>query len=89
MMQGAGLKVTHIEPLCEVARPGEPVWQWVRAFQKNYLPYMLEKAYLSPFELQAFEDDWLAHEQNPASFFFSPPMLGVIGRKPRQASRFR
>lgn len=83
LMQNAGLEVTHIESLGKVARPGEPVWQWVRAFQIGYLPQLLEKGYLQPSELQEFEDDWLAHEQNPASLFFSPPMLGIIGRKPR------
>lgn len=82
LMRRAGLEVAHTEALCEVARPGQPVWQWVRRFQKSYLPQMVEKGYLSPFELQAFEDDWLAHEQDPGSLFFAPPMLGVVGRKP-------
>ncbi len=81
-MAQAGLEVTHVESLGVVARPGEPVWQWVRAFQKNYLPQLVEQGYLSPFELQAFEDDWLAHEQHTESLFYSPPMLGVVGRKP-------
>ncbi len=81
MMTKAGLAVTHVETLGVVARPGDPVWRWVRAFQKSYLPQLIDKGYLSAFELQAFEDDWLAHEQDPTSLFYSPPMLGVIGRK--------
>ena len=82
LMHTAGLEVTHIEPITTSARPGSAIWQWVRDFQKIYLPQLVEKGYLSDEELVDNEREWRARAENPASFFLSPPMLGVIARKP-------
>lgn len=82
LMQDAGLEITHVRPIIEAARPGDAVWEWVRSFQKIYLPQLVEKGYLSAADLAENERDWQARAANPAGFFLSPPMLGVAARKP-------
>lgn len=81
LMLEAGLEVIHLEPIIETARPGSAVWQWVRAFQRSYLPQLVKKGYLSADDLDANDADWRQRAENPASFFLSPPMLGVVARK--------
>lgn len=87
LMHDAGLEILRIEPIIRVARPGGAIWQWVRAFQRSYLPRLLEQGYLSEDELAANDADWRARAEDPASFFLSPPMLGVVGRKARSGRR--
>ncbi len=82
LMHEAGLEVTHIEPIIHTARPGNDIWQWVHEFQSIYLPQLVDKGYLSPEDIAANERDWRERAADPASFFLSPPMLGVIARKP-------
>lgn len=81
-MQDAGLEILHLQPVIEAVRPGSAIWQWVRAFQKGYLPQLVEKGYLSAEDLVANDRDWLMRSEDPASFFLSPPMLGIVARKP-------
>lgn len=82
MMQDAGLEIIHLEPVIDTVRPGSAIWQWVRAFQKVYLPQLVEKGYLSAADLAANDRDWQLRGEDPAGFFLSPPMLGVVARKP-------
>lgn len=87
LMHDAGLEILRIEPIIKVARPGGAIWQWVRAFQRSYLPRLLEQGYLDAAEIAANDEDWRARAEDPASFFLSPPMLGVVARKPRSGRR--
>lgn len=89
LMLDAGLEILRIEPVIKIARPGGAIWQWVRGFQRSYLPRLVEQGYLSEAELEANDEDWRARAEDPASFFLSPPMIGVVARKPRERARIR
>ncbi len=82
LMSRAGLEIEHIEPVIHAVRPGDEIWNWVRDFQKSYLPKLVDKGYLSTGDIEANDQDWRDRECSPDSFFLSPPMLGVIARKP-------
>jgi hypothetical protein len=73
--------VSHVVALNQVARPGEPVWTWVSTFQRLHLPSLVERGFLSASELAAYQAWWAEREQDAASVFFAPPILGVIGIK--------
>lgn len=77
-----GLDVTQIVPLSQVARPGEPVWTWVSTFQRLHLPPLVERGFLTADELASHQAWWADREQDPATVFFAPPILGVVGVKP-------
>lgn len=87
LMIDAGLEILRIEPIVKIARPGGAVWQWVRGFLRSYLPRLVEQGYLSEAELKANDEDWRARAEDPASFFLSPPMIGVVAGKPRRRTK--
>jgi SAM-dependent methyltransferase len=83
LMAELGLELTAIEPICRIARPGSRLWEWVSLFHDSYLPKLLAQGLLEPDEAAAFGEDWRAAQSDPASFFFTPPMLGIIAGKPK------
>ncbi|HUF47178.1 MAG TPA: methyltransferase domain-containing protein [Vicinamibacterales bacterium] len=81
LFRAVGLRTTHVEPLDQVARPGEPVWEWVSTFQRLHLPALVDRGYLAAGELAAHEAWWMTLAGNPDAVFFAPPVLGVVGVK--------
>jgi SAM-dependent methyltransferase len=81
LLAATSFRVTQIEPLCQVGRPGSPVWHWVTAFQTLYLPTLVQKKYLTRAELERYENWWREQERNENTILFAPPVLGVIGVK--------
>jgi len=83
MMADAGLRVVSVTPLSRVARPGDALWQWPRTFFDNYLPGLVERGLLTAGEHEAFDALWAERTADPASYFATPPMVEVVGEKPR------
>jgi len=81
LFRGAGLRTVRMLALSQVARPGEPVWQWVSEFQRLHLPALVEKGYLTPEELAEHQAWWSSLAGSPDSVFFAPPVMGVVGVK--------
>ena len=81
IFRASGLRTTQVVALGRVARPGEPVWEWVSTFQTLHLPALVDKGYLTAEELAAHHAWWAALEANPDALFFAPPVVGVVGVK--------
>ncbi len=81
IMRRHGIVIDELVPICRAARPGSPVWEWVTRFQKTYLPGLIERGYITQQQLDDFREEWKSREEDGVSFFFSPPMLGVVGTK--------
>jgi len=81
-MQDSGLEVVHFEPINRVVRPGSLTWRWVSLFNASYLPNLVAQGLMSQEETDQFRRDWSELESDPAALFFTPPMLGIIARKP-------
>ena len=82
MMQDCGLELIHLEPINRIARPGSAIWHWVSLFNASYLPRLVDQGLMTVREAGQFRRDWRDLEADPSAFFFSPPMLGIIARKP-------
>lgn len=82
MMQDSGLEVVHFEPINRAVRPGSLTWRWVSLFNSSYLPNLVAQGLMSQEETDQFRRDWSELESDPATLFFTPPMLGIIARKP-------
>ncbi len=76
-----GLRVTDLVALNRVARPGEPVWEWVSTFQSLHLPALVDTGYLTREDLAAYQAWWTSLTRNPDAVFFAPPVMGVVGVK--------
>lgn len=83
MMAAAGLELVDLHPINRAGRGGSATWQWVSMFHHSYMPKLIEAGLMTEAEAQAFFDAWQDAENDPGSFFFTPPMLGIIALKPR------
>lgn len=70
-----------IEPICRIARPGSAFWNWLRLFVEGYVPKLIEQGLWTGDDLNVFERDWAEASMDPNSFFFTPPMVGIVARK--------
>lgn len=77
----ADLSVTAVEPLCQIGRPGSPLWRWLTEFQHLYLPTLVTKGYLTTTELAEYETSWQQQGTNERALLFAPPLLGMVGVK--------
>jgi ubiquinone/menaquinone biosynthesis C-methylase UbiE len=82
MMEKHGLRVELIQPLHRIARSGSPLWLWPSAFMRSFVPTLVASGFLSEAEHQAFEQDWLAHANDETAFYWAPPVMEIIARKP-------
>ena len=82
MLIKSGFEVKHLEPINRVARPGSKYWHWVSQFTAGYLPKLVESELLTSEEALQVRKAWTEAEADPATFFFTPPMLGIIAHKP-------
>ena len=83
LMRRAGLVVETIAPIVRLARPGSALWEWPWTFFQNFLPTLVQSGALTEDERLAFVREWEARSVDPDAFLLTPPMLEVVGRKPR------
>jgi ubiquinone/menaquinone biosynthesis C-methylase UbiE len=81
IFHASGFNDIRVESLCQVGRPGSPVWSWVAEFQQLYLPTLVQKGYLTSSELEEYKYWWKKQEGDEGTVLFAPPVLGVIAVK--------
>ncbi len=81
MLIDSGFEIEHLEPINKVGRPGSDVWSWVTQFTEGYLPKLVETGLLSEVQAAEVRSAWIQAESEPSTFFFPPPMLGIVARK--------
>lgn len=81
MLINSGFEIEHLVPINRVARPGSNIWSWVAQFTSGYLPKLVEAELLTSDEADKLKVAWREAEADPATFFFPPPMLGIVARK--------
>ena len=82
MMSDAGLAIETSFPIVRIAPPGSPAWEWLGRFNAGYQQHLLENGFLTQREADQFNAYWERCKTDPAAFFYTPPMIGVVGRKP-------
>jgi len=82
MMMKHGLRVESIQPLHRIARPSSPLWLWPTTFLRSFVPTLVAGGLLSEADRQAFERDWSACSNNETAFYWAPPVMEIIARKP-------
>ena len=82
LMRKHGLNIEEIRPLQRIIRSGSPSWLWPSTFFHNFVPLLVEQGLLSEQEQHDFEREWAERSKDDTAFFWSPPMVEVIARKP-------
>jgi SAM-dependent methyltransferase len=78
-----GFELVALEPMCKTIRPGTPHWQWFVLFKDSFTPGLVDGGFLSEAEYQQINADFSEIEQLPETFWFPPPQIGVVARKPQ------
>jgi ubiquinone/menaquinone biosynthesis C-methylase UbiE len=81
MLIRSGFEIDRLEPISRIGRPGSLTWAWVSGFNVVYLPKLVEGGLMTAAEADDFRAAWAEAEADPATIFFSPPMLGIVARK--------
>jgi SAM-dependent methyltransferase len=81
MLSKLGMRISHLDTVNRVARPGSALWDWADLFHHSYVPKLVEQNLLSQDEADAFFSDWNGASAVPGAFFSPPPMLTVIACK--------
>ena len=76
----SGLEIESLKPICRIARPNTRIWNWVELFNEVSTPSLVEQGIWSVEEKDNFETEWEKAKHNPATFFFTPPMIGIIAK---------
>ncbi len=76
-----GLQIESLTPICRLARPNTRIWNWVELFIEVSTPNLVEQGIWSEKQKIDFETEWKKAKENPAAFFFTPPMIGIIAQK--------
>ena len=82
MMVKHGLRLESIQPLHRIARPSSPLWLWPTAFMRSFVPTLVAGGFLSEEDRQAFEREWMARSNEETAFYWAPPVMEIIARKP-------
>ncbi len=76
-----GFEIESLTPICRIARPNTRIWKWVELFNEVSTPALVEQGIWSEKQREDFEQEWQKAKTNPAAFFFTPPMIGIIARR--------
>ncbi|MGI8668935.1 MAG: class I SAM-dependent methyltransferase [Aridibacter sp.] len=76
-----GLEIASLTPICRIARPNTRIWKWVELFNEVSVPALVEQGIWNEKQKEDFEKEWKNAKNNPAAFFFAPPMIGIIAKK--------
>lgn len=80
ILSASGFEIESLEPIVRIARPGEPVWRWVEMFNEISVPQLTRKRIWTAKQRKEFEAEWEKAKETPGTFFFSPPMIGIVAR---------
>lgn len=81
LLARSGFAVQHVEPLCQIGRPGSPIWTWIADFQTIYLPTLVARGYLTRDDVEEYTAWWATQAANREAFVFAPPMLAVVAER--------
>ena len=74
-------EIESLTPVCRIARPHTRHWKWVELFNQVSVPALVEQGIWSEKQREDFETAWQETSENPAAFFFTPPMIGIVAKK--------
>lgn len=76
-----GFDVIEANPIVEMARPGDFLWQWPRAFVNIGLDRLVELGRVSEARAAQMRGAFDRTERTPNAFLFTPGVLELVARK--------
>jgi ubiquinone/menaquinone biosynthesis C-methylase UbiE len=83
LLDQAGLYV-ELGVVAKAIRPATPEWRWPDTLFRQLLPTLVDTGHLTQEVLSSFLAEWEIRCQDPATVFFSSPVMEVVGRRPQE-----
>lgn len=77
----SGFEIESLTPICRIARPNTRIWKWIELFNEVSIPNIVEQGIWNNKQKEDFETEWEKAKNDPATFLFTPPMIGIIAGK--------
>lgn len=81
LLSDSGFEVESLVPITRIGRPGSRVWKWVEYFTSVSVERIVENGIWRDDQKSEFERAWNKAAADPASFLFTPPMIGIVAVK--------
>lgn len=85
-MRAAGLELVDLTPNVLCGGPDSPAFRWAGAFFPHYSAMLVAQGFMQADERERFLAEWSAAEKNPDAMFFSPMVVDLAARKPRDVT---
>jgi hypothetical protein len=79
-----GFEIESLTPITRIGKPGSRVWKWVEYFTEVSVQRLVESGIWTDAQRIEFETAWASAANDPASFFFTPPMIGIVATVSKQ-----
>ncbi len=80
-LQDADVELISVVPYIDVARPGEPLWEWPAAFFQTGLDRLVHLRAVDEGRASLMRADVAAHAVTPGAMMMTPGVLEVVARK--------
>ena len=80
-LQALGFELREVRPITELARPGDFVWQWPRAFFAIGLDRLVELGRVDAARADTMRRAFAETEATPGAFALTPTVLEIVARK--------
>ncbi len=80
-LEALGFEPIRLEPIVEVVRPTDFVWQWPRAFLEVGLERLVGLGRVAPARAAAMREAFAEVERTPGAFQVTPAVLEILARK--------
>lgn len=81
MLVAHGFRVDHLDVVQRIARPGSTMWYWPNSFWQSFVPRLVEMGFITGEDEKAFEQEWAAASQDPATFIQLPPVYELVATR--------
>jgi len=76
-----GLQITDFNPVCLAGDKNSGVFEWAHRFFSVHFQVMADKGVISQQDAEELHKDWMDNRYLDNSFFFSPLVVDMAGRK--------
>ncbi len=80
-LESLGFEVQVTRAISEVARPGDFVWQWPKAFVATGLQRLVDLGRVDAARARAMQQAFDDVERTPGAFMLTPTVLEIVARK--------
>ncbi len=80
-LEALDFEIVRMEPIIEVARPGDFVWQWPKAFVDTGLERLVDLGRVDRERAELMKQAFDTTEITPGAFLTTPTVLEIIARK--------